>query len=191
MTFASKIKLIENLIQSHKELGWKLCLFFWIPILLLASPLLLMIYSSKQTIKWFTDFNWVFPYGGGLGSTACVIVSNVMRATIMFAPIYFCLIIMHRISRQNSISEKLIYFFPTASIALAFIAIYFPNRPISIINTMGLTPRREDALVWTLFIWFMVITLSALLLYPKTRQSFLWFIYGLIILTALVGCSAR
>ena len=78
----------------QKGANWKYCLVFWIPLLLLASPLFYLVYSPKWIVYWFTDFNWVFPYGGGFGSTRDVIVSNIIRATIMFVPAYFCLIIM-------------------------------------------------------------------------------------------------
>ena len=76
-----------------------------------------------------TTFGWVLPYGGGFGSTRDVIVSNIIRATIMFVPAYFCLIIMHAISKKNSIIEKLVYYLPTITLTLAFIMLYFPNRP--------------------------------------------------------------
>ncbi len=100
---SKKISLLQ------KGANWKYCLVFWIPLLLLASPLFYAVYSPKWIVYWFTDFNWVFPYGGGLGSTNAVIVGNVIRATIMFVPAYFCLIIMHAISKKNSIIEKFTY----------------------------------------------------------------------------------
>ena len=174
----------------QKGLSWKYCLVFWIPLLLLASPLFYLVYSPKWIVYWFTDFNWVFPYGGGLGSTNGVIVRNVIRATIMFVPAYFCLIIMHAISKKNSIIEKLVYYLPTITLTLAFIMLYFPNRVISFINSMGNTFRRDLALIWTTSIWVLVIIISFLLLLPRTSQKKLWSIYGLIILNVIVGCSA-
>lgn len=174
----------------QKGLSWKYCLVFWIPLLLLASPLFYAVYSPKWIVSWFTDFNWVFPYGGGLGSTNGVIVRNVIRATIMFVPAYSCLIIMHAISKKNSIIEKLVYYLPTITLTLAFIMLYFPNRVISFINSMGNTFRRDLALIWTTSIWVLVIIISLLLLLPRTSQKKLWSIYGLIILNVIVGCSA-
>lgn len=174
----------------QKGLSWKYCLVFWIPLLLLASPLFYAVYSPKWIVHWFTDFNWVFPYGGGLGSTNGVIVGNVIRATIMFVPAYSCLIIMHAISKKNSIIEKLVYYLPTITLTLAFIMLYFPNRVISFINSMGNTFRRDLALIWTTSIWVLVIIISLLLLLPRTSQKKLWSIYGLIILNVIVGCSA-
>ena len=166
------------------------CLAFWIPLLLLASPLFYAVYSPKWIVYWFTDFNWVLPYGGGFGSTRDVIVSNIIRATIMFVPTYFSLIIMHAISKKNSIIEKLVYYLPTITLTLAFIMLYFPNRVISFINSMGNTFRRDLALIWTTSIWVLVIIISLLLLLPRTSQKKLWSIYGLIILNVIVGCSA-
>lgn len=174
----------------QKGLSWKYCLVFWIPLLLLASPLFYLVYSPKWIVSWFTDFNWVLPYGGGFGSTRYVIVSNIIRATIMFVPTYFCLIIMHAISKKNSIIEKLVYYLPTITLTLAFIMLYFPNRVISFINSMGNTFRRDLALIWTTSIWVLVIIISLLLLLPRTSQKKLWSIYGLIILNVIVGCSA-
>lgn len=175
----------------QKGLSWKYCLVFWIPLLLLARPLFYLVYSPKWIVCWFTDFSWVFPYGGGLGSTRDVIVSNIIRATIMFVPAYFCLIIMHAISKKNSIIEKLVYYLPTITLTLAFIMLYFPNRVISFINSMGNTFRRDLALIWTTSIWVLVIIISLLLLLPRTSQKKLWSIYGLIILNVIVGCSGR
>lgn len=175
----------------QKGLSWKYCLVFWIPLLLLARPLFYLVYSPKWIVSWFTDFNWVFPYGGGLGSTRDVIVSNIIRATIMFVPTYFSLIIMHAISKKNSIIEKLVYYLPTITLTLAFIMLYFPNRVISFINSMGNTFRRDLALIWTTSIWVLVIIISLLLLLPRTSQKKLWSIYGLIILNVIVGCSGR
>lgn len=174
----------------QKGLSWKYCLVFWIPLLLLASPLFYAVYSPKWIVCWFTDFNGVFPYGGGLGSTNGVIVGNVIRATIMFVPAYSCLIIMHAISKKNSIIEKLVYYLPTITLTLAFIMLYFPNRVISFINSMGNTFRRDLALIWTTSIWVLVIIISLLLLLPRNSQKKLWSIYGLIILNVIVGCSA-
>ena len=170
----------------QKGLSWKYCLVFWIPLLLLARPLFYLVYSPKWIVSWFTDFNWVFPYGGGFGSTRDVIVSNIIRATIMFVPAYFCLII-----KKNSIIEKLVYYLPTITLTLAFIMLYFPNRVISFINSMGNTFRRDLALIWTTSIWVLVIITSLLLLLPRTSQKKLWSIYGLIILNVIVGCSGR
>ena len=174
----------------QKGLRWKYCLVFWIPLLLLASPLFYAVYSPKWIVYWFTDFNWVLPYGGGFGSTNAVIVGNVIRATIMFVPAYSCLIIMHAISKKNSIIEKLVYYLPTITLTLTFIMLYFPNRVISFINSMGNTFRRDLALIWTTSIWVLVIIISLLLLLPRTSQKKLWNIYGLIILNVIVGCSA-
>ena len=182
---SKKISLLQ------KGANWKYCLVFWIPLLLLASPLFYLVYSPKWIVYWFTDFNWGFPYGGGLGSTNGVIVRNVIRATIMFVPAYFCLIIMHAISKKNSIIEKLVYYLPTITLTLAFIMLYFPNRVISFINSMGNTFRRDLALIWTTSIWVLVIIISLLLLLPRTSQKKLWNIYGLIILNVIVGCSGR
>ena len=175
----------------QKGLSWKYCLVFWIPLLLLARPLFYLVYSPKWIVYWFTDFNWVLPYGGGFGSTRDVIVSNIIRATIMFVPAYYCLIIMHAISKKNSIIEKLVYYLPTITLTLAFIMLYFPNRVISFINSMGNTFRRDLALIWTTSIWVLVIIISLLLLLPRTSQKKLWSIYGLIILNVIVGCSGR
>lgn len=182
--------LSKEISLLQKRLGWKYCLIFWIPILFLASPLFYTVYSPKWFIYWFTDFNWVFPYGGGLGSTNDVIVSNVIRATIMFVPAYFCLIIMHAISKKNSIIEKLVYYLPTITLTLAFIMLYFPNRAISFINSMGNTFRRDLALVWTTSVWFLAIMISLLLLSPKTSQKKLWGIYTIVILNVIAGCIA-
>ena len=181
---SKKISLLQ------KGLSWKYCLAFWIPLLLLARPLFYTVYSPKWIVSWFTDFNWVLPYGGGFGSTRDVIVSNIIRATIMFVPTYFSLIIMHAISKKNSIIEKLVYYLPTITLTLAFIMLYFPNRVISFINSMGNTFRRDLALIWTTSIWVLVIIISLLLLLPRTSQKKLWSIYGLIILNVIVGCSA-
>ncbi len=181
---SKKISLLQ------KGANWKYCLVFWIPLLLLASPLFYVVYSPKWIVYWFTDFNWVLPYGGGFGSTRDVIVRNIIRATIMFVPTYFSLIIMHAISKKNSIIEKLVYYLPTITLTLAFIMLYFPNRVISFINSMGNTFRRDLALIWTTSIWVLIIIISLLLLLPRTSQKKLWSIYGLIILNVIVGCSA-
>ena len=166
---SKKISLLQ------KGLSWKYCLAFWIPLLLLARPLFYTVYSPKWIVSWFTDFNWVLP---------------LIRATIMFVPTYFSLIIMHAISKKNSIIEKLVYYLPTITLTLAFIMLYFPNRVISFINSMGNTFRRDLALIWTTSIWVLVIIISLLLLLPRTSQKKLWSIYGLIILNVIVGCSA-
>lgn len=92
----------KKIILLQKE-SWKHCLIYWIPILFLATPLLYVVYSPKSVIYWFTDFNWVLPYGGGFGDTETVIVSNVIRATIMFIPAYSYLIIMHAISKKAAL----------------------------------------------------------------------------------------
>lgn len=107
----------------------------------------------------------------------------------MFVPAYFCLIIMHAISKKNSIIEKLVYYIPTAALTLAFIMLYFPNRVISFINSMGNTFRRDLALVWTTSIWFLVIMISLLLLLPQSSQKKLWSVYIIVILNVIVGCS--
>ena len=174
----------------QKGLSWKHCLIFFFFLLLLASPLLYTVYSPKWFIYWFTDFNWVFPYGGGLESTNRVIVRNISIATTMFVPAYFCLIIIHAISKKDSITEKFVYYLPTTTLALAFIMLYFPNRVISFINSMGNTFRRDLALVWTSSVWLMVIMISLLLLLPKSSQKKLWSIYIIIILNVIAGCSA-
>ena len=181
----------KKIILLQKELNRKYCLIYWIPILFLASPLLYAVYSPKWVIYWFTDFNWVLPYGGGFGDTETVIVSNVIRATIMFIPAYAYLITMHAISKKNSITEKFVFYLPTITLTLAFIILYFPNRVISIINSMGNTFRRDLALVWTTSIWFFVIMISLLLLLPQSSPKKLWSIYVIIILDVIVGLFAR
>ena len=114
------------LLQKERE-SWKHCLMYWIPILFLASPLLYAVYSPKWVIYWFTDFNWVLPYGGGFGDTETVIVSNVKRATIMFIPAYSYLIIMHAISKKNSIMGKFVFLFTYNNINIGFYYTLFPQ----------------------------------------------------------------
>ena len=109
-TFMNLSDISKKISLLQKGLSWKYCLAFWIPLLLLARPLFYAVYSPKWIVCWFTDFNWVLPYGGGFGSTRDVIASNIIRATIMFVPTYFSLIIMHAISKKNSIIEKLVYY---------------------------------------------------------------------------------
>lgn len=176
----------KKIILLQKE-SWKHCLIYWIPILFLATPLLYAVYSPKWVIYWFTDFNWVLPYGGGFGDTETVIVSNAIRATIMFIPAYSYLIIMHAISKKSSIMEKFVFYLPTITLTLAFIILYFPNRVISIINSMGNTFRRDLALVWTTSIWFFVIMISLLLLLPQSSPKKLWSIYAIVVLNVIVG----
>lgn len=176
----------KKFILLPKELNWKYCLIYWIPILFLASPLLYAVYSPKRIIYWFTDFNWVLPYGGGL-DTETVIVSNAIRATIMFIPAYSYLIIMHAISKKSSIMGKFVFYLPTITLTLAFIILYFPNRVISIINSMGNTFRRDLALGWTTSIWFFVIMISLLLLLPQSSPKKLWSIYAIVVLNVIVG----
>lgn len=189
------IKFINNIIkilEAKKELTWKQSLIYWFAIVIMASPFLCMIYTRKgisQTIEIFTDFTWQWRgIYGGHASTADIIVQNLMIPTIFsFIPLCFCMIVMHGASKLENIIAKIIYFIPSILITFTFVILYFPNRVISIINTMGSTPRREDALIWTLSIWVMVVIISLLLLYPKTKQKILWFLYILIILIAIGG----
>ena len=99
-------------------------------------------------------------------------------------------VLLEELGVSNSIIEKLVYYLPTITLTLAFIMLYFPNRVISFINSMGNTFRRDLALIWTTSIWVLVIIISLLLLLPRTSQKKLWSIYGLIILNVIVGCSA-
>lgn len=193
------VKKIHGLILSLQEfllgrrlLGAGQSAAVWCVVFLLCSPFLAVFLSAdgfRHAADWFTDFNLQWnPHGGWTPSSA--IVSNVGRATIMFVPVYFLIVALHGMSRQETAAQKLLYKIPALFISLLFCTLYFPNRAIGYIATFGSTPKREIALFWTFSIWAMFLALFAMLMIGKTRPALLWALYSAIILSALAGCVA-
>ena len=169
--------------------------WLWIPILLWASPIFVVIYREftkrgfSWIVEWFTDFSWQWR-PNLYGSTEFIITSGVLRFGIFLMPLFFGIIVVRYLSVRPSFAERSLYYVCTSVCSLLAIVTCFPNRAISIINTMGYTERRGDALLWTLSIWIMVIALSILLVIPKVPHRAVFALWCAIAFVSAFGVLA-
>ena len=105
-------------------------------------------------------------------------------------PLFFGIILVRYLPVRPSFAERSLYYVCTSVCSLLAIVICFPNRALSIINTMGYTERRGDALLWTLSIWIMVIALSILLVIPKVPHRAVFALWCAIAFVSAFGVLA-
>lgn len=186
------ISSLSEFLLGKELLGIRQCAIVWSVVFLLCSPFIAVFFSSdflKHTVDWFSDFNlrWT-PHGDWTPASA--IIGNVMRATIMFIPVFFLVIALYGGSRRDTVAEKLAYKIPACFVSAMFFVLYFPNRAIGYINTFGSTPKREIALAWSFSIWGLFLLLFIMLAFGNARMPFLWGLYFAIILAAFAGWIA-